>query len=342
VKKLATFGALLAATLIIASPAGAAGHNTLGPLTVQTIPSTPGLVFELAGHTFRTDRRGEFVLPGGLRSLITVQSNFSRYLVTKKLRLIKFKARGGGEFRIERWYGVRPLTQQPAAAIDRWRPVAFTFHDRTGRVIDPKTIDSVVLKRIDGEVLTLTGKQLAGKILLQTTRVTPLNGELLSKQLLYRLQAVSIGGNNVVNRGQQWFYPANKNDVPIELLYYLARIKVRDTLFGFPIGSAVKLQSPDGSVVTYRLHKKGEVMLPPQPRGQYKITVDAPGISPNAPISITRDHVTTLTVFSYLDMGAVALVAILVFGGLLLARRPKLRRQLSPVTLAQRLARQST
>jgi hypothetical protein len=341
VKKLATFGALLATALVLVAPAGAAGHNTLGPLTVQTIPSTPGLVFELAGHKFTTDRTGRFVLSGALRSLITVQSNFSRYLVTKKLQLIKFKAPGGGEFRIERWYGVRPLTQQPAAAIDRWRPVGFTFHDRTGRVIDPRTIDSVVLKRIDGELLTLTGKQLARKILLQTTRVTPLNGDLLSKQLLYRVQSVSIGGNNVVNRAQQAFYPANKTAVVINLLYYRSRIKVRDTLFGFAIGSGVKLQSPDGRVKRYAFQKKGEVTLPPLPRGQYKISIDAPGISPKSPISITRDHVTTLSVFSYLDIAVVFVAAIVVMGGLLLARRPKLRRRLSPLTL-MRQARQTT
>jgi hypothetical protein len=341
VKKLAVIGALIAATLVVAAPAGAAG-NTLGPLTVQTIPATPGLVFELAGHTFKTDRRGEFVLSGQLRSLITVSSNFSRYLVTKKLRLIKFKAPGGGEYRIERWYGVRPLTKQPAAAIDRWRPTAFTFADRSGRTIDPNTIDSVVLKRIDGELLTLSGKQLSNKILLQTTRVTPLNGELLSKELLYRVQSVSIGGNNVVNRGQQWFYPATNQDVRLKLLYYSARIKVRDTLFGFAIGSAVKLQSPNGDVKTYPFQKKGEVALPPQPRGQYKISVVAPGISPKSPISITRDHVTTLSVFSYLDIGVVIVAAIVVLGGLLVARRPTLRRRLSPLTLMQRQARQST
>lgn len=341
-KRVAAIGLLVAAALIVTAPAGAAASRTLPPLTVQTIPATPGIVFELGGQRFTTNRAGEFVLPSALRSLITVQSNFSRYLVTKRLRLVTFSAPGGGEYRIERWYGVRPLTRSPGAAIDRWRPVSFAFHDRSGRAVDPKLIDRVVMKRIDGQVLTLTGEQLAHKILLQTTRVTPLNGQLVSKDLLYRVQSVSIGGNNVVNRSQQAFQPERTRNVDLTLLFYVAKIKVRDTIFGFPIGSAVKLQYPDGRVVRYPFQKKGEVALPPLPRGQYKISVDAPGLAPKSPIAITRDHLTSLTVFSYIDIAVVIVAAAIVLGGLLVARRPALRRRLSPVTLVHRLARQSS
>ena len=76
----------------------------------------------------------------------------------------------------------------------------------------------------------------------------------------------------------------------LRLLLFSARFEVRDALLGFPIGSAVLLEYPDGRVVRQALDADGELTLKSLPRGDYRVRVDALGISSSRPISLSGDQ----------------------------------------------------
>ena len=134
-----------------------------------------------------------------------------------------------------------------------------------------------------------------------------------------------VDGSNVVNRGQQRFVPGKQRDVSISVLFFQATFSVRDTLFGFPLGSAIRLRFPDGRVRRYPLANGASLQLPALARGQYEVSVDARGFSFTQPVSLSRDQRVALRVTSYLDVALLggAIGAILL--GLLLVRRPRLR-----------------
>jgi hypothetical protein len=113
----------------------------------------------------------------------------------------------------------------------------------------------------------------------------------------------------------------------VQLLFYSLKVVTKDALLGFPIGSAVDLKYPSGRTVRHPL-KDGQVVMPSLPRGTYNLKVAASGISFTRPVSVSRNQEVELKVISYLDMvlafGAMISIAV----GLLLARRPDMRRKL--------------
>jgi hypothetical protein len=162
---------------------------------------------------------------------------------------------------------------------------------------------------------------------LQGSRVVPFTGELVSKDIDYQVERAEVDGTNVVNRAQQRFTPRKTSHLAVQLLFYSLRIVTKDALLGFPTGSGVELEYPSGRKVTKPLHD-GQVLLPSLPRGTYNLKVAASGVSFTRPVSVSRNQEVELKVISYLDMilafGAMVSIAV----GLLLARRPDLRRKL--------------
>ena len=72
-----------------------------------------------------------------------------------------------------------------------------------------------------------------------------------------RRKSALVGGSSVVHEGQQRFFPAETRNLQLRLLLFSARFEVRDALLGFPIGSAVLLEYPNGRVVRQALGAGG-------------------------------------------------------------------------------------
>ncbi|HMB24129.1 MAG TPA: hypothetical protein VKP08_14900, partial [Anaerolineales bacterium] len=99
----------------------------------------------------------------------------------------------------------------------------------------------------------------------------------------------------------------------------------RDALFGFPIGSGIHMEYPDGEVQSYSFDPSEGYTIDGLARGIYKVTVTgANGYAPATPIALSRDQDVELMVFSYLDMGVFLAVGIFLSVGLLLLGRPYL------------------
>jgi len=340
--RLLVFAAALAvlAAIDLAPAAGVAraAVDTSRPIRIITAPAVPHLRLALAGRVYTTGGRGRTTIPvADLRRLPPRLLSGGHTRLVHQIRSLPGRRGDGSRFQIERWY---PRPHAPgltlAAALVRHRPIRFSFVSRTGNPVPAALLDSVQIKRIDGAVFNLTGDRLARPLVLRANRVAPLHGALVSKKLVYRIQRVSVDGSNLVNRAQQAFLPSATGSVSVRLLFYAVGFQARDTLFGFPIGSGVRLVHPDGEVRMHRFQGDGEVAIAALPRGSYYVSVDAPGISPSTPVSITRDHTTRIEVLSYLDIAVLVVGFIGLAVGLVLLRRRALRERLSPFQWLQR------
>jgi hypothetical protein len=134
---------------------------------------------------------------------------------------------------------------------------------------------------------------------------------------------VVIDGSNVVSQAQQRYF-VNPNDVwPVKLLLYKATFNARDALFGFPLGTGIRMEYPDGDVQTYTFNTNQEYTLDGLARGIYRVTVmGADGYAPPTPIALSRDQDVELMVFSTLDLGVLVGLGLLLSVGLLLFGRP--------------------
>ena len=203
-----------------------------------------------------------------------------------------------------------------------YHQVRFRFVDPRGKPVNSKRIAFVRLRSGTGTTRRVTGRD---PVWLPAERIVPLEGGLSRKSVEWSVQSVMVDGSNVVNRGQQRFVPGEQRDVSISVLFFQATFSVRDTLFGFPLGSAIRLRFPDGHVRRYPLANRATLQLQALARGQYEVSVDAGGLSFTQPVSLSRDQRVALKVTSYLDVALLggAIGAILL--GLLLVRRPRLR-----------------
>jgi hypothetical protein len=301
-------------------------RHAVRSIEIRTVPVGPHLRFQLAGHVFTTGRNGRATVPAALVKAVSHDLRTSPLL----LRLLPNRRPDGSFFRLERWYTATGTRHAVFAAIDLYRPVRFSLVSRTRRPISTALVDSFQMKRIDGEIVNLTHTQLERPVMLQASRVVPLNSVLVSKSLLYRIMDLSIGGNNLVHRAQQYFLPSNTVNVRLRLLFYDVRFHASDALFGFSIGSGIRLVYPNGRVDVERFQGHGETAVASLPRGTYHVSVVGPGLSPSSPVSVTRDHVSQLKVLSYLDIAAIGVAFLVLLSSLVLVRRPGLRRRLSP------------
>jgi hypothetical protein len=329
----AACAALATFDLALAAGVGQAAAGRRGSVEIVTVPAGRQLRFELAGRIYVTDHRGRTTVPAGAVRRVSHDLRSQ----PRSLRLLRNRRPDGSYFRLERWYVKRSAPNGPLfAALDLYRPVRFSLFSRAGRAVPLAVLDSFQIKRIDGEVTHLTRRQLQRPVMLQASRVVRLNGPLVEKKLLYRIQRVSVGGINLVHRAQQSFLVSDTSHVTLRLLFYSVRFEARDSLFGFSIGSGIRLVYPNGHVQLHRFHGHKQMALASLPRGTYHVSVVGGGFSPSAPVSVTRDHTSELTVVSYLDIAVLAAAFLALLFGLALVRRPALRRRLSPRRRLQR------
>jgi hypothetical protein len=280
----AATSALLAVILVIGVlPADAAPRNVV----IRTLPKVPNFPITLDSETVLTNELGVAQFKSRDRRNLTDRVKVQN----DKLKLDGRKVR------------VEPSNKyldaaQPIVAMNIFWPVRFSFADIHGEPVDADQIKSVKLKSSTGEILTDSGK---GILWLQGKRVVTLGGPQ-EKPIQWSIDAVEYAASNVVNSGQQRFEPAQAQAFPIELLFYRTTVRVKDAFFGFEVGDAVSVTSPNGHVDRFALREDSTVNLPSLPRGNYSIMVAGPGPPMDRPVAISRDQVLDLKFYSWLDI----------------------------------------
>jgi predicted RNA-binding Zn-ribbon protein involved in translation (DUF1610 family) len=200
-----------------------------------------------------------------------------------------------------------------------------TFVDLKGKPVDRSRITSITLKGSNGATYTFEDTL---PHWIPAGRIIRLNNGLQETKILYSVISVVIDGSNVVSQAQQRFY-VHQNDIwTVKLLLYTAKFTAHDALFRFPLGTGIRMEYPDGDVQTFDFRSNQGNTITGLARGIYRVTVTgAEGFAPATPIALSRNQDVDLMVFSYMDMGVLAGIGVIVALGLLFFGRPHLMRQ---------------
>ena len=208
--------------------------------------------------------------------------------------------------------------------------VNHAFRDLAQQPVDASRVTSVTLTNSLGEETTLTDDQPAW---LRGSRIVRRANGLEDSRILYSVKSVIVDGSNVVNKDEQRFYPEQDFLLPISLSLFSMHISTRDALFGFSVGSAVRIQHPDGHTDRVPFGPNDDVSLSSLARGEYKLKIEGNGLSSSPPVALSRDQDVEVRVISYVDIAVAGTLGLVVVFGLLAVGRSRLlnRRRILPI-----------
>ena len=301
------------------------GELIVSPAMVEVIvtPPLPGIKFSLDGRVFKSDDYG--VARIEVDEAGKYEIDILPLEVTNENIQMHFGRWGDDEFQPARVIEV-PLKKPLEVGFEVSYEVSQTFVDLDYKPVDPSRITSITYKGSNGATFTFED---TGPHWLPAGRVIRLNNGLEETKILYSVMSIEIDGANVVSKAQQRFY-VHENDLwTIQVLLYGARFTARDALFGFPIGTGIYMEYPDGDTQTYSFDPNEGYSIEGLARGIYRVTViGAAGYAPPTPIALSRSQDVELMVFSYLDMGVLAGIGLMLSVGLLAYGRPYIFRQI--------------
>jgi hypothetical protein len=303
----AMLGVLVALLLMlfgIAHPTPAAAAEPTGVLEIDTVPMVPGARFVVDGQTHRADSQG----------MVRIKvSRLDRHTVSLIDQKISGRTR---HLEFVRWYvgnheqdyqdqlnglRVRRHLRIKVAYRATYR-LQYSFVDKARNPVDRERVARVEFRGDHGQ--TVSGD---GSGVLRVVGIRPMisGGTLLAKEIGYSVQRVDVDGSNVVQVNSQWFVPSQETAVVIPLQLHTVHFRTRDLLFGDPVGATVSLKYPDGRQVKVPL-ANGEATVEGLARGSYTVRVDAPGLSFERPLVLSRNQYVELQHVSRLDLWVVA------------------------------------
>jgi hypothetical protein len=311
-----------------AVPAAAAPQRGAAAITIQTVPAVAGFPVVLDGVAAVTDGSGAAHFrapPSGMAERVALNEE----VVPIGGREVKAKA--------AKIYHESDDGTWAQLALDLLYRVHFNFSDRDGGPVDASVIDTITVKSVIGEVVDLPAHE---DNWLQGNRVVPLQGLLQVKQVYWTVQKVEYSGSNVVNASQQRFQPDQQGDVTVKLLFYRVDVALQDAVLGFAQTGAIDLVYPDGRSRRFALDGDGRLTLPALPRGDYTITTTGSGPDMSRTLAVSRNQVVELNFYSWLDIGLVAALALVMAVGLpYLGWRRRRRHGAHEARMQRRLAR---
>ncbi len=306
-----TYGAASTAATLVVNPF---------ELTIETVPSLPGMPFALDGDRVVAGDDGVVrttVATVGDHVLVALPDEYQ----PGALRAEFSRWSAGNEFRPQLTISV-PNVAPLQAGFDVFRPMSQSFIDLSGAAIDPGRITSITLRSSLGEVLTYPDGQ---SRFFKASRTVHRSSGLEPVDVRYNVTDVEVDGSNVVNAGQQQLYVTPDAVWRITLLLFSARVQPKDAFFGFTAGSSIEVIYPSGRTEVVPAGPDGVVVVQGLARGIYRMTVaDAPGWAPAMPVALSKDQQVELRVVSWVDIATAALVGFVVVFGLLIRGRPHL------------------
>jgi hypothetical protein len=302
---LGVLAGLLLLLVGVAYPTPAAAAEPTGVLEIVTVPAIPGARLVVDGKTHRADSQGI------VRIKVSRLDRHQVSLIDKEI------THPSMDLSFVRWYfgnhqqdyqdklnglSIRRHLRIKVAYRASYK-LQYSFVDKARNPVDRERIARVEFRGDHGQ--TVSGD---GSGVLRVVGIRPMisGGTLLAKEIGYSVQRVDVDGSNVVQVNSQRFVPTQETTVVIPLLLHTVHFRTRDLLFGDPIGAAVSLKYPDGRQVKVPLDANGEATVERLARGSYTVRVDAPGMSFERPLVLSRNQYVELPHVSRLDIGVVA------------------------------------
>jgi hypothetical protein len=291
------------------------------PVSFATHPPVEGFRFVAGGTPATTGPDGTVTLEGVARCDLA-----DRLVVDEADRVVQTDATT--RVRFARWFG--SVGSGFTAAFNVEKSGSWRFLDGLDRAYPPSGIDLLRVRSSTGSIENLDPEATSW---FTASRVIQTSEGLVTKDVYHTVDTVLVGEASVVNRSQYKWFPSLEPPPVVSLLFFTAEITVRDALFGRPVGRSVTLVDSAGAEQVVPLDGSSQATVHNLPRGDYEFTVDGPGLKISRPVSITRDQVVDLKLFTWVDIGVLVTAPLVVAVALLaLGRRRHRRRQ--PLRLA--------
>jgi hypothetical protein len=288
---------VLALLTALATPpteaAAAAPTPATAPVVLTTVPAVAGFPVTLDGVTVLTDGQGKASFED---APVSDRALGDRVTLTEATLPI------GGQQVLVRADRVYPSSREPLLAVDMSYLVTFGFSGIEGSPVDASSIEAFSVKSETGEKVEVTPGEAEW---LQGSRVIKRTEGMEVKDLRWSVQRVEFAGSNVVNAAQQEFFPAQQQDVDVQLLFYGLDLQVHDAIFGFSQDGAIELRYPDGTTRRFPLDDAGRLSVPELPRGDYTLSIVGPGPEMTRPLAVSRYQSEELAFYSWLDIATV-------------------------------------
>jgi hypothetical protein len=326
-----------------ARPASVAGpaRETLQPwpitITIRTVPALPGVRFLFDGTPLVTGSGGS--------TSVTERHNFSAHTLT--LAQTQLTA-GQRRYAFVRWAGQRDPDQAFRSTI-RGLPMRANYTvtasfgvscrvsprlvEQNGTAIASSQVSKITLRDSLGQPAELSP---SGASWLRCAWPVYRDSLLYSRDLEYSVQAMLVGGSNVVHAGVERFTPTRTPDPTLTGFFYSLTITAHDALFGGATGSYALLTMPDHAVRRVELSSGHAATVGNLPQGNYQVAVKEGGASiPSQTVRLSRDQTANLAAISTADIAVVAGALVAGVAGIPLVSRTRRQRLLG--FLARRL-----
>ena len=325
------------------NPAPTAAHPFQGlrRLTVATIPPVPGMQFAIDGQVFVANDQGiaTTLVTKAQREAVRADRSGHLGVVTPV-----FEPSPGVRARFSGWSGAGQYRkgsipeEYQRATFDIDYLTSFAFVTPAGVRIPATSLRSMQLTSSLGDRVRMRSFQSRW---LQGSRTATGRLGLQSRAVAYRVDSVKTAGVNVVNQGQQQFFPSRQQQVSVELLFFNVRFSAQDALFGSATGSSIVLEYPDGHVATLPF-RAGSVTVRNLPRGTYHVVVHGAGPKMSQKLTVSKNQRVDFDTVTWLDLALGAALLLICVVLLFVGRRWIHKRQARVVdlTAAERTERE--
>lgn len=306
--------------------AAVAPASLYSSLVIETVPVIEDARVIVDGTTYLTDATGTVAIPtvsGDHRVDILPPARHPAYAS------VSFSRWMDGIAQADRVITISPGTHQMKVGFEVSQSIAIRFTDEAGRPVPSALVTQVTLANSIGQQFTFAPAHPPSS--LAVNRVVRDQTGLHPLQIRYSVRKVMIDGSNVVYSGRQNFFVRRQQTWTVKVLLFSMRVRVRDALFGFPIGSAVRLTQPNGSSRIVPLGTGHAVTLTGLPRATYQLTAKGLGFGMSAPATLSKPQEAKLLLFSWVDVLAVCgffalfAVGLPVVGGRIRRRKGRIR-----------------
>lgn len=287
----------------------AAGGSAI--LQVGTVPAVPGARIILDGVTHLTDAAGTV-------SISTFAGRHRLQVLPPRERLrgstVRFSRWLDGIALASRSIGLHQGVNRQQAGFALSYPIRVRFTNGAGRPVPLSAVKRLTMASSLGQRFTFAPGQPPRR--LAANRIVRDQFGLHALPIRYSVRNVIFGGANVVYGGSQSFFVRSHRIWTVRLLLFPMHIEVRDALFGFAVGSAVRIRLAGGSSRIVKLGAGHSVTLSGMPRATYELVAKGPGFGLSSPATLTKPLDARLLLLSWIDIAAVAAFALLFLLGL--------------------------
>jgi hypothetical protein len=288
-------------------PRRALTADSKGVLEIVTVPKLPGARFTVDGHTHRADRQGVVRLK--VKSLdehkiSVIDKKISQSESNRSLEFVRWYHGTQDKTHLNELTGVKVRRHlRIEAAYRATYKLQYSFVDKARDPVESTRVSRVEFRSDHG--LTVRGDG-SGQVTVVGIRPVASGGSVIAKKVSYTVQRVDVDGSNVVQMNAQRFEPSRRTKVVIPLQLHTLHFSTRDFLFGNPVGQAVWLKYPDGHRFKVPLDANGKASVENLAKGSYSVQVDAPGLSFERPLVLSRTQYVDLQHVSRLDVAVAA------------------------------------